>query len=425
MKCGIEIFIDDRWQAAAEFEVRPAAEVAKGYRGAGFLNYNADFVENYLDRLGPAAVSCRYKVNYELHSEGAWPSFLLDLLPAGASRRYWIEKLELKRDDSTADWPLLINAAGNPPGNIRIAEAARRLTQTAHEGFSYEEVLARKETFIEYANTHGAPVAGSTGAQGDAPKFLLTEDKKGRWHADGALHDSLTAKHWLVKFPRSKQESDRAILRNESAYAKVAKEVGLNVHALPHFAENVLFVPRFDREVTSVGVLRNGQESLCSLAGHSEFGQKIPQEQLCAHLAKYSSDPKSDIKEFVIRDVFNVAMGNTDNHARNTAVSKYLDNTTRLSPLFDFAPMFLDDQGIARVCRWTNSETMGYPDWTKVAVIVERFGIDPGEMLQEFRRLSKVVHELPTLMEHCGVDKFLIERLELRTKEVAAALARV
>ena len=58
----------------------------------------------------------------------------------------------------------------------------------------------------------------------------------------------------------------------------------------------------------------------------------------------------------------------TDNHGRNTAVSKILDGRVELSPVYDFSPMVLADEksnetylgstraGIARVCRWLAEE---------------------------------------------------------------------
>ncbi|WP_375338497.1 hypothetical protein [Variovorax paradoxus] len=37
-------------------------------------------------------------------------------------------------------------------------------------------------------------------------------------------------------------------------------------------------------------------------------------------------------------------MRNTDNHARNTAVQRLPDGALQLTPIFDFAPMFLDPE---------------------------------------------------------------------------------
>ncbi|WP_250460403.1 hypothetical protein [Microbulbifer litoralis] len=42
-----------------------------------------------------------------------------------------------------------------------------------------------------------------------------------------------------------------------------------------------------------------------------------------------------------------------------------------LTPLFDFASMYVDPQGIARVCRWEeNTETAGRLEW---GLVLERY----------------------------------------------------
>lgn len=61
----------------------------------------------------------------------------------------------------------------------------------------------------------------------------------------------------------------------------------------------------------------------------------------------------------------NLALGNKDNHARNTAVQRDYAGGVWLTPLHDFAPMFLHPDGIARRIRWVDNDG-GSPDWGKV-----------------------------------------------------------
>jgi hypothetical protein len=97
----------------------------------------------------------------------------------------------------------------NPPGNIRVKSDIQLFcTYHDHQGFTYEEIINRGIHFLEYAQNSGAIVSGTSGAQGESPKFLLVEDFKGQWHGDGALPDNLIKNSWLVKYPRGKQESD-------------------------------------------------------------------------------------------------------------------------------------------------------------------------------------------------------------------------
>ncbi len=422
MKSEIEIFLDGAWHSAATFQLKDADEFQKGYKGCGFFEYDLSYVLKHLKATAIEAVSCLYPVNFEIHTTSAWPSFLLDILPSGANRKYFLNELGIPNNPS-ADWPLLLKGGGNPPGNIRIAQAAPiPMNEKIHEGFDFYDVTSRAEFFIEYAKQNNAPVAGLSGAQGDAPKFLLTQDKHGKFHADGALPDHLAHKHWLVKFPRGKNESDRDILRNENAYYHVARSVGLHVGKKMIFESNALFMQRFDRVVTKRGVIRYGLESLSSLAGLSDFGLSISMEKLCTVLGRHSSKPMDDIKEFIFRDILNIAMGNTDNHGRNSAVLKYPDGTIRLSPLYDFAPMFLDDQGIPRICRWTGAESGGMPEWGKVAELLKHLIIDVTQLRSDLSDFAETVNQLPVLMAGCGVDHWLIDRLGYRIDDVRRSL---
>jgi serine/threonine-protein kinase HipA len=98
----------------------------------------------------------------------------------------------------------------------------------------------------------------------------------------------------------------------------------------------------------------------------------------------------------------NVALGNTDNHARNTAISKYPDGTIALSPLYDFAPMILDEQGIARISRWSEGESASFPDWGTIAEIVAKrfasYQINTDELRKLFFDFAKITEQLPDIM---------------------------
>jgi len=418
MLCDFDIFIDGFWTTAAQFELNET-KVDEGYRAGGIFTYDPEFVGQYLNRPD-AALSCRFPVNFELYNLESWPAFMLDLLPSGAARRNIEARLNLTNGPQ-ADWPLLLQGAGNPIGNLRVTQAAIPQPTTSHPGFSREEIIERGDGFIEYAQQNGAAVSGSTGAQGDAPKFLLVEDINGRWHADRAVPDKLVATHWLVKFPRGKKESDKQILRNEEAFYRVAKQVGLHVGDPLKYDQDTLFIPRFDRKVQDNHVLRYGVESLCSAAGIAEFGAHPSQYELVETIACYSTTPQKDIEEFILRDVLNVAMGNTDNHPRNSAFLK-INGEVTLSPLFDFAPMFLDDQGIARACRWNEQDEGGRPNWMAVADSIDIKGIKNTAVRERLAHFAVKLLNLPKTLANCGVDTDLIDKLAARIDTVQQKL---
>lgn len=421
MKCTIEIYQQGQWQVAAYFE--PAADVGqRGYHSAGRLSYDVPYAGQFLLGGMAHAFSCRYPVSFEVHRTTVWPAFLLDILPSGAGRRFWLQQLQL-RDGAAADWALLCKGAGNPVGNIRIREAViEPVAESGHPGFAYTEVLERRDGFIEYAWQHGAPVAGSSGVQGDAPKFLLTQDRQQRWHADGALPDTACQKHWLVKFPKSSRLADVRVLRNEAAYYRVAHWFGVRTGEALRFENDALFIPRFDRVVHAGGLERLGVESVASLAGVSEFGAATSQNTYCRALALFTTNPQQELLEFVRRDVLNVALGNTDNHGRNTAVIRYADNRVLLSPLYDFAPMILDPQGIARLARWEQEEALGQPLWEEVGVFLQTLGCESVAIVGLFAELAQTVPQLPQVMAACGVDEALIAQVQPRITAVSERL---
>jgi serine/threonine-protein kinase HipA len=438
MQCTIEIHHHGQWHTAALFE--PAETVhQQGYRSPGRLSYDVAYAGQYLHSGISHALSCRYPLGFELHNEQQWPAFLLDILPAGAGRRFWLQRLQ-QHDGATADWSLLVNGSGNPIGNLRVREASMQAAEdtTEHAGFSYEDVVEHQSDFIEYAWQHGAPVAGSSGAQGDAPKFLLTQDKQHRWHSDGALADSCCHKHWLLKFPKSARLADLRVLRNEAAYYEVARWFGVRTGEALRLDNDALFIPRFDRIVQGDGVTRLGVGSLASLAGVSEFGAATSQNSYCHAIATHTTAPQQELLEFVRRDVLNTALGNTDNHGRNTAVIRYADNQVLLSPLYDFAPMILDPQGIARVSRWETRvengcenglekrseevEEQGRPRWKLLTAYLCNLGCEESEVLAMWRELAEKVPQLPAVMQRSGVDAELIVQLQGRITAVSKHL---
>lgn len=422
MECTIEIHHQGQWHTAARFE--PAKTVhQKGYRSAGRFSYDVAYAGQYLNSGISSALSCRYPVSFEIHRDNQWPAFLLDILPSGAGRRFWLQRLQ-QRDGATADWSLLLNGGGNPIGNLRIREAGIHLTEadTEHPGFTYSDVIERQDDFIEYAWQHGAPVAGSSGAQGDAPKFLLTQDQQQRWHGDGALPDAACLKHWLIKFPKSSRRADLRVLRNEAAYYEVARWFGVRTGEALRLENDALFIPRFDRIVQVGSVTRLSVESLTSLAGVSEFGSATSQNTYCRALANFTTSPQQELLEFVRRDVLNVALGNTDNHGRNSAVIRYPDNQVLLSPLYDFAPMVLDPAGIARVARWENEEQQGRPHWAQVTGFLQSLGCEHTAILTLWHELAEKVPQLPGVMQYYGADEQLITQLQSRISNVAQRL---
>jgi len=148
-------------------------------------------------------------------------------------------------------------------------------------------------------------------------------------------------------------------------------------------------------------------ESLCSLAGIAEFGARVLHDTLCDGLVRYCTSPEQELLEYIKRDIVNVVLGHKDYHARNTAVTGHDDGAVALAPLFDFAPMYLDPEGIARVCRWDgDAEQAGNPIW---ASVIEHYYDHLDNAAIQLRQFGELIARLPNTMHECGVDDDIIE----------------
>ena len=331
-----------------------------------------------------------------------------------------------------ADWKLLATGSGNPIGNLRIKEAAPPPVAEMSKGFRRSKIIERHEGFMDYVANAGGPTSGSTGAGGDAPKFLLSTDTQGLFHADAAIPDSKMVASFLVKFPRGKKLSDRQILKAEANYLNIAKAAGANVASELYWEKDCLFIPRFDRVIGLPAtngprenrVLRLGVESMASACGRHLLGQRLSHQEIIAVIVKFSSEPSLDCIEYLRRDILNLALGNTDNHGRNTALIKAMDGKLRLSPLFDFAPMFMDDQGITRSTFWEGLEEGSTVEWNRVFSLVKN-SLQEADKLNikiwqtGLKRLLQEVSGLESLVEkHLSVDvvKKRVRELIVRTQ---------
>lgn len=422
-KITLQLYLDGQWQDAAELIANTPEQ---GHKGATRLDYVPDYVLAHLNEpsIAGAAISCRYPVDFNTYAADHWPAFVLDLLPGGEGRRRWAERLGIQPGLS-GEFELLKHAAANPAGNLRVKEAAasvyrqtralptgdgQLVPQEQHPGFARSDIISKQEHFIEYAYQQGAAVTGASDVQGEAPKFLLIEDIAGRWHAEGALDDTQVKQHWIVKFPRGKTAADKKVLHNEARYLEVARHFGAQIGAPLQLEGDALFIARFDRIQQNGLTQRIAMESLYAAAGVAEFGVASSHETLCTALMEQvaAKDRLATALEYIRRDLLNVVMGNTDNHGRNNALLRDRSGRITLSPLFDFAPMYLDPAGIARVSRWNaERETAGRPNWGAVVDFFEPW-LDTVQLSEAVTNLQKPLSTLVNTLKTEGIDDDII-----------------
>ena len=125
------------------------------------------------------------------------------------------------------------------------------------------------------------------------------------------------------------------------------------------------------------------------------------------------------VLEYVRRDLLNSILGNTDNHGRNTSIMR-MGGKFRLAPIYDLAPMILDEEGITRTTKWA-AERKGSSDWSDNCAELAGY-TDPDVLLQrlmnaaeDFRALPDLLTDAPESMRNAAsipvnnLDKRLVE----------------
>lgn len=308
---------------------------------------------------------------------------LRDMIPQGAGRRSLCQLWSVKDTGPGMDFRLLREGCVAPIGNLRIKEAAEafqeRIAGKIPMAFTRKDVADHNGELIEHADHLGIPIEGATGAGGEAPKLLLVEDEAGALYLEGTLEEARIAQHWLVKFSRGRMLlDDQDILRAEGVFYDVLADLGvdtINGSRLQEGRTLSLWLPRFDRVIRNGQIQRCGVESVYSLMGMVGDGARLQHTDVLSRLNGYLDTDFDDLLvEYLLRDVINMAIGNTDNHGRNTAILKR-DGLVRIAPAFDLAPMVLDREAVARSTVWPRH--FHQPRGVNYAAIIKRFAHDP------------------------------------------------
>lgn len=430
-KITLETYVEGAWQKAAIVEFRVGSS---GHQGPSSLDYDFDYCLQHDPDLtglvrGNAALSVRLPLSVEWRNFDHWPPFLLDLLPQGHARELLTTTLGLAPDSDASDLPLLLRASGSPIGNIRVREAwedeQRRVAGSRAHGLTLEDVFGLKEHFLELAGNFAAVASGSSGVQGAWPKLLLTRSHDGLWYPDSVVRDDEAADHAIVKWIGDKHLSTSLILGAEAPYLELARAFGLRCARPLTYRNNVLLIPRFDRRVEDGRVVRLGQESIVSAAGIAAFGHEESHERYLKVIKEVCDDPATEVTEYVLRDLLNLALGNPDNHGRNTALQKDTDGSVRLTPVYDFCPMRLDRAGVRRSTTWACMKEPGgpsrdlAPNWSVVCDVAAEGVMAAEDLKATLTSKADVLRSLPLLARDLGIDQQVVDGAMGRCAELA------
>lgn len=411
----VQIYFEGTWLDAMQLTFDAPEQGLDSRCSAG---YDQRYLVSHLEKIATpfaAAVSARLPLQWEGCRTQGVPAFVHDIVPAGAAKRFLMTHLGLgKPDNISADLFLLMRSTPAPIGHMRIKESIAALSSRPAMGFARQEVIQRDHRFLEYAYEQGAAIGGATGAGGEAPKLLLTESHDGLLFPDAVLDDEQVRQHWFVKFARNKgTQLDQDILRSEYHYYRALQALGIDTVAaqglaLEEASKPSLWMQRFDRHVGDQGVERYAVESIYSMAGvtvpGSAMGHRAVVEQLVGlwRQAGQSQDVPALVAEYLKRDLLNKVLGNSDNHGRNISIIRQTD-ALRLAPVYDLAPMVMDDEGITRTTKWPRElERAGEVDWLGVCRLLGDLA-DSHVLFEGLREDARQLLALPDILSASGL----------------------
>ena len=144
---------------------------------------------------------------------------------------------------------------------------------------------------------------------------------------------------YVAKF--SSSTDTFSVVGAEFIAMRLASIAGLNVapvKLVQAMNKDVLLIRRFDREPTETGWTRRAMVSALTLLGLDErFAAHASYEALADIVRARFTAPAETLRELFARMVFNILVGNTDDHARNHAAFWNGDSLT-LTPAYDICP---------------------------------------------------------------------------------------
>lgn len=417
LKLTVQVFDDGRWQDAMVLEF---VEPSHGLAGPCRFGYESAYLVEHLDHIDTLfapAVSVDVPTTWDQETLTQAPAFLYDIAPAGAAKRFLLSRVgESKPDSLSADLFLLAYSTPAPIGHMRIKESVRVEANRPAIGFLREEVVERDNRFLEYAYEQGAAIGGATGAGGEAPKLLLTQGRDGLLYPDAVLDDAEVSQHWFIKFARNQAlQRDQDILRSEYHYYRALQSlgietVGIDGLALEQASRPSLWMHRFDRNVGAHGVERFAVESLYSAAGVTIPGSSMDHVKVLQMLVRLWKAAGQEaqvadlVTDYMRRDLLNKILGNSDNHGRNTSIIRGPDSL-RLAPIYDLAPMVMDDEGITRTTKWPGAlEVAGDINWRGACNALASL-VDPGSIFENLRQDAERLRALPDILLAGGLPE--------------------
>lgn len=219
----------------------------------------------------------------------------------------------------------LLESGSDRIGGLDFQVSAREYVPRATSSATLEQLMAAAAD-IEAGRMLPLPLAEAltrgTSIGGARPKVLLTDGDR----------------HLIAKFGST--TDIRSVVKAEGLAMELARRAGLNVvpaQVTQVAGKDVLLVERFDRPG---GGQRRPLVSALTILGLDEVtGARYGSYALLAdHIRRSFTRPAAALRELFSRIVFNILVGNADDHPRNHAAFVNADRSLTLTPAYDICP---------------------------------------------------------------------------------------
>lgn len=322
----------------------PAGRLARTSHGDTAFLYDADYVA-----AGGVPLSLALPLEEEAFGDVETRAFFANLLPENAQLQRVMERHGIARDDVVG---LLEHLGADCAGSVSCLPLdAPPIKSPGVLAEDYEPLddkallklvkSLRDERRLPTDLTDPSPVAGVQS------KVAVTRLPDGAFALPRA--GSRVPTTHILKVPARRDARDT---RHEEAAAILAAAAGLDASvptAIRIGDVDALLIERFDRHVADGIVSRIHQEDFAQALGlpselkYQRRGQPGRWFDVAAAVSvlDQTRDPAASRLAFLKASIFNLCIGNTDNHAKNHAVLYDAPGAPRFAPLYDLLPIRL------------------------------------------------------------------------------------
>ncbi len=362
----------------------------------GFINGAFRYTSLYLEHplafaLDPVNLPLSPREFQTKRSQGVHAVFE-DALPDDWGKQLLIKSAKLNRRDQTI--PKLLEVLGANGLGALIFEAKRKISlknpcisikkieSVLNAALRYDAGLHVENKELELLFRHGSSPGGAR------PKVLVQKNK-----------NSL----WIAKFPKHNDSFD--VQSIEASTLEIAKAAGLIVpdfEILDIGKRKILLIKRFDISKQGGRYHMISMETLLRAKGYYH----VNYNDLFDVIKSCSIQPVIDTTLLFKQMVFNVAMGNTDDHLKNFTML-HKESGYSLSPVYDLLPDIYERR--EHTLSFPGGAGSLPPDRQTLNTAGRYYNIAvPGKIIDE---VVQAVSKWCRVFQNYGVNKMVIQQL--------------